>query len=241
MRMRHSTTAIMSRDIRVGRGGTFLSRPAAAGAPPASISKVQEAAATTADGSTGAGGLTLNFPSPVTPGNFVSVVASCLSTTTLRSALLDGSTPMDLAFLENGTSIQLGFYGRLAGDANTNVKFTTNDPSRLNVHFAEWTLISDSLPEDGNSNEGILSSVVTTNSATPLSSNNLMIAAGAWVANDYSSGPINGFTRLTPIGGGTVWQEVAYLIQSSATMKSSGWGLSAGINWSAGMVAFAGI
>ncbi len=65
-----------------------------------------------------------------------------------------------------------------------------------------------------------------------------MVAIGAWTANDYSSGPTNSFTRLTQTGGGAVFQESAYLIQAAVTAKSTGWSLTAGINWAADIFVF---
>ncbi len=102
----------------------------------------------------------------------------------------------------------------------------------------EFSSLTNAAPESNNTNTGVSSSTVTTNSVTPASANNLVLAVGGWTANDYQTGPTNSFIRLTPKANGTVDIEGAYLIQSSATANSTGWGLTAAINWAAGIAVF---
>ncbi len=108
----------------------------------------------------------------------------------------------------------------------------------MSANFSEWSGLSNAAPSATNSDFGLANPTVTTGSVVPTTANNLVIGAGAWTANDYSTGPTNSFTRMTQTGGGTAWQEAAYLIQSSATSQSTGWGLSAGINWASAIAVF---
>jgi len=120
----------------------------------------------------------------------------------------------------------------------TGVAFDSNNEAQLNLSVITISGLNNAVPDATNSNTAVANSTVTTNSVTPATASNLVVAVGAWTANDYSSGPTNGFTRLTQTGGGSVFQESAYLIQSAATAKSTGWGLTAGINWAAGIAVF---
>jgi len=120
----------------------------------------------------------------------------------------------------------------------TSVTFDSGNEVRLNVSVITISGLNNAMPDATNSNTGLASSTVTTNSVTPATASNLVVAIGAWTANDYSSGPTNSFTRLTQTGGGAVFQESAYLIQAAVTAKSTGWSLTAGINWAADIFVF---
>jgi len=60
------------------------------------------------------------------------------------------------------------------------------------------------------------------------------------VLNSYLSGPTGGFTALTATGGTGAFQQGGYLIQSSATAKSTGWTLTGVDNWAAAIAVFGG-
>jgi hypothetical protein len=138
-----------------------------------------------------------------------------------------------------GVTTEIYVATNVAGGTDSNgIQVSTDLPARLSMSVSEWINLKDAPAEATNTNSGVVSSTVTTGSVTPVSASNLVIAIGGWTANDYSSGPTNSFTRMTQAGGGAVFQEGAYLIQSSATAKSTGWGLTAGINWAAVIAAF---
>ena len=108
------------------------------------------------------------------------------------------------------------------------------------INVQEWSGLTNAGAEATNSNSNAGSNTVTTNSVTPASTNSLVIANGTWLLNDYASGPINSFARLTPIdnGLGSQFMESAYQTETSAAARSTGYGLTAGIAWAAAIAAF---
>lgn len=189
------------------------------------------------------GNMTITFDTSPTVGNMIIVCLDHVDTDSVNVALdnahpatpVETYSPVGVAGLAN----RLLFIYDWGGEDVTAVTFTAGvglTPIVANV--SEWSGLSPLTQEDQNSNSGVAGATVTTGSATPVSSGNLMIACGGWTANDYSSGPTNSFTRMTPDGTGAIWLEAAYKIQSSATAKSTGWTLTAGINWAAGIATF---
>lgn len=113
---------------------------------------------------------------------------------------------------------------------NQSVVLFGTSSTRGSIAISEWTTLTNAAPGATNTNAQIAATAVVTNSVTPATTRNLVIAVGGWTADQYASGPINSFTRLTPTGGGAAFQEEAYISQSAATAKSTGWTLSLGIN-----------
>jgi len=149
------------------------------------------------------------------------------------------NAPMTCGTPVAGTAITTNIcYVHTSPAGVTGVEIDSNNEVRLNLSVITVSGLNNAVPDATNSNTGVASSTVTTNSVTPATASNLVVAIGAWTVNDYSSGPTNGFTRLTQTGGGAVFQESAYLIQSSATAKSAGYTLTAGINWAAAIAVF---
>lgn len=136
-----------------------------------------------------------------------------------------------------GNTTEIWYVHNVTG-GETNATITLSGTSRYTINALEFSGLKNINPEATNTNSALVNSTVTTNSVAPSSTNNLIIASGAWAVNDYSSGPILGFTRLTSSATLNVSQEGAYLIQSSATSQSTGWTLTAGINWCSSIVAF---
>lgn len=192
---------------------------------------------------------TITLDTPYTAGNALIVCVSYSNATaglgpnaiTAIATSPDGEDNLTQSSSGQGTSIatDVWYFTNLTANADTQAIIVTQDgTTRMSVNVSEWHGLTDAPPDDENTNSALASSTVTTNSVTPVSAHNLVIAAGGWVLNDYSSGPTNSFTRMTSVGAGTTWQESAYLIQTSTTAKSTGWSLSAGINWAAAIAVF---
>lgn len=162
-----------------------------------------------------------------TASNIVSVVTDNV----------DSLTPTTGGPSVNGVVTEIWYLhnGNINGVNNITLDVDASDD--LTMTIVEVTPLNNAAEESYNSNTGT-SGAVTTNSVTPSSAKNFVIAVGSWGLNDYSSGPTNGFVRGAHAGGGGAWQEVAYLSQSSATSKSTGWSLSASINWASAIAVF---
>lgn len=181
-----------------------------------------------------------NFDAPVTTGNLVVVCVSYLNTQSVTDVDSNSDNTVQQT-ASNGTGIASEIRSVIAVSAGTEVHVSTTDTTDLVVNISEWSGISSATAEAVNNGTGVLSATVATGSVTPGSTRNLIIGVGAWTADDYQSGPTNGFTRMIQVGqGATTFQESAYIIQSSATAKSTGWTLSAGVNWAAAIAAFGG-
>lgn len=122
---------------------------------------------------------------------------------------------------------------------NSGINVTSSGIGSFVINVSEWSGLKNAGAEATNSNSGVASSAVITNSVAPTSLHNVAIAVGAWTANDYSSGPTNSFTRMTPVVSGP-FQESAYIIGPDTAIQSTGWTLSAGINWAAAIALFGG-
>lgn len=186
------------------------------------------------------GTLTVSLDAPVTPGNLVVVCVSYVPTANSVTDVNDGDVFIHQV-QSRGTGIGADIWTTIDTAGATDIDITqTSGVLRLSANVSEWSAVASGTAENGNDATGVASTTVTTGSVTPLSAKNLVIAVGGWTADDYSSGPTNSFTRMTPAGGGAIWQEAAYKIQSSAIAKSTGWTLTAGINWAAGVAVFGG-
>lgn len=192
-------------------------------------------------GDSGVKNFLFSFDAPVQSNNLVVVCVSYLNTTILNSVGLniDGLSSQIAA---NGTGIATEIWSVITTmAAQLDVALTTANGTDLVVNMSEWSGVSTAIAEAVNTGTGVLSATVATSSVTPVAASNLIIGAGGWTANDYLSGPTNGFTRMTQVGqGATTFQESGYIIQLAATTKSIGWSLTAGINWAAVIAEFAG-
>lgn len=211
----------------------FALRTSANPAPPPAL--VQQIAT---GGSDAGDSVAVNLTAPSVAGNALIVCISHVSTTSINSVTTIGSVPLAQAVIKSGTGIvtEIWIATNVASDDGVTVSATAT--GQLQINLSEWSGLNSAGAEATNTNSGVASTAVTTNSVTPVSTHNLVIASGGWTANNYSSGPTNSFTRMTPIGGATSFQESAYLIQTAATSKSTGWTLSAGINWAAAVAVF---
>lgn len=230
--------------------GTVAATPTAtATATVAGPELIQQKTAT----GTGSATITVTMDSPFTVGNvmvvcvsyarFVSNYVTQVTTTTLQTSF--DPTPSNPWALVNGTGVNAEIWaqtfskGGSEGDPDSSIIVTQVETGRISVSVSEWTTFGDTVTkDDSNTNTGLASATVTTGSSVPSVAHNITFAIGTWTADDYSTGPTNGFTRLTQTGSGLVWQEAAYKFQTSATSTSTGWGLSAGINWAAAIVTF---
>lgn len=184
--------------------------------------------------------LVVTFDAATTSGNSLFAVITHTTASNISSIVTDAAEnlarttggpvtriamAMEIWYLHNATSC-------------TSLTLTVDATDDLAMTIVEVSPLNASAEEAYNENTSALGSTVTTNSVTPSSTNNFIIAAGAWPSDKYSTGPINGFTRGDPAGGAAVWHEVAYLSQTSATPQSTGWGLSTPVTWVAAIAAF---
>lgn len=192
----------------------------------------QEKAATV---SAGNGGCAVTFDDALTPGESVIVIISYPSTATVTVSptMVGGGAavltqgPVSSA---GGLKIEQWYMEQTDFGGETGVTYTLNSAVRANIHASVWDYLLYAAPEATGTGSAAASAAITTASITPVSLSNLVIEAAAFAANDYASGPTNDFIRLTPIGGGAVWQEVAYKIQSRAIAQSTVYALTAAVN-----------
>lgn len=190
----------------------------------------------------GTGG-TVPFGTPITAGSSVILFTTTLDSVTINSCQMTGGGAASLTLGKSvtvtGVLSQIWYVHNLAG-GETAVGCTRSGSSRTIYNGTEWTGLKNAGPENTNSNTGLLDASPATGNATPASASNLLTAIGGWGNNDYSTGPTNSFTRLTPgvSGAGIISQESAYKVQLSATVDSTAWTLTAGINWCAAIAAF---
>lgn len=211
-------------------------------ATPSGSQLVQQKTATAADGSAG---VTATFDVPLTAGNSVIAFVSEIDGvgTDGGPVLVGGgaeSLDLDISSSTTGAQVYIFHVHDIAGGETAITVFADGLPVRLSICAIEVSGLANSVAEDTDIASALASATVTTPSVTPTSTNNLVVAVGGWTSNNYSTGPTNGFTRLTPTGGGAAWQEAAYIIQAAATAKSTGWGLTVGINWASAVCAFGG-
>lgn len=199
------------------------------------ISLIQQVVATSATGQFSA-----DLGSLPVDGNGLIACFSYLSTDSLDGDPSLGGQGCTLAASSTVAGVTTDIWYALdiiGGDAHSEV--TTAGGTRLSGNVSEWSGLANSAPVIVN-NSGLASTTVDTSDVTPNVSDNLVIAIGGWTTNNYSSGPFNGFTRMTPTGGGAAFQEEAYKIQSSAVDAGTSWILTAGINWTTVIAAFDG-
>lgn len=186
------------------------------------------------------GALTVTFNTPLTAGSYVVALISLLGASDISDSSCSISTlQLDASATIAGTGLssQIRISNGIVDGGETAVVFTLGHGGTgvLVMNVQEWSGFA-SAAANSNTNSDALSSTVTTNDVTPTFDSNVMFAVGAWTANSYSTGPTNGFTRLTPINGAGIYQEGAYLIQSSATNQSTGWTLTGGVSWTAAII-----
>lgn len=189
-------------------------------------------------GTAATGNLTITLDAPITPGN---TLLACVAYNGTDS--ISGVTTIENI---NSFSLQVGDTRAAIGTDiwQLDVSHNTSADSgiviaqaagltRVAANIQEWTGLNDALKETNNSSDSVAGSTVSPGSVAPVSTNNLTLACGGWVANDYSSGPTNSYVRLTPAGSGSIYLESAYLYQTSASSTSTSWTLTTGINWAA--------
>lgn len=193
-------------------------------------------------GTVAAGNLTINFDAPITAGHSIVICVTSLFGVDHVSAESGADSNFTAESLSAGTGVQTEIWFLAASSVvggGTDVVISRLVDGRMNANISEWSGLNDAASENAKQNSASVSSTVIADGGVSSSSNNLTVAVGGWTADDYSSGPINSFTRMTAIGGGAVWQETAYRIQLGSTdPQGSGWTLTAGINWAAATAVF---
>lgn len=194
------------------------------------IALVQQAVATDAAGSP-----IVAFS--VTPGNSVLMVITYLSADSIDTNPNCG-VPLTQAISKSvsGVVVEIWYLHNSAGSAFA--FFAGANATRCSFQVSEWTGLANAAPDATNSASALVNASPATGSVTPASAAALVLGAGGWTADNYSSGPTNSFTRLTRTGGGAAWQEAGYQIESAVAAYSTGWALTAGINWAAVIAAF---
>lgn len=206
------------------------------GAAPAPISLIQQKVGSAADGSSP---VTVTFDAPVTDGNSVLVQiafdpskASFFPPPTMVGG---GAQPLSQGIAnEAGNNIWIYNYwigGGSIDGGETGVTFTLDTAVPVAVNASEWHGLADAGPEATDVQAGS-SDTPNTGLLGPSSTNNLCIASYATVADNYQSGPTDGWTRLTPANVTGIFLETAYLIQTTADATSTSWGLDSSVDWS---------
>lgn len=217
----------------MGAQQQVLSSYGGASVPP--ISFVQQKTGTAADGLD----WNIQMDAPFTVGN--SIIACVSGITSVGVVRVLGGE--DLA--SGITKTEVGIFDSIwylmsVGSSGLDTINIQGDASRVSGSIMEVSGLID-VPEAFTSASDTLSDTVATGNVDPTTANNLIVATGAWTADDYSSGPTNAFTRLTPTGGGLAWQEAAYKIRpADDSALGTGWGLTAGVNWAACIGVFRG-
>ena len=130
-------------------------------------------------------------------------------------------------------------------ESDNNCVMTTTSAVRANLTVIEYSGLPNAVAESTETSNQDTTSIMemVTAALAPTSMNNLIIAVGGYfdASNRYSSGPTNGFTRLTPVGGADIRQEVIYLIRSASNASiSSDIELTASYSWGSVSAAFGG-
>lgn len=194
-------------------------------APVAPIAFVQANQSTTADGSAG---LTVS-PGSRTNGNTVFAAITYDRAAVLTGAVTFGGQDMVVAAQnqDDGSNLFIELWHRyLDGtESDNNCTYTTDSAVRANLCAMEFSGIPNVAPEDyEDARRGPSDTLAMVTSAlAPTSANNIIIAVGGYAdaSNQYSSGPTNGFTQLTAVGGATIRQETIYLIRSASNASIS--------------------
>lgn len=189
---------------------------------------------------TGSGSATGAFGVDPTPGDTYIAIITHLSTETIDTvAADDGDVPLAQVTSRTvaGVTTEIWWANGATGGSR-NFTAVVVGVGTVSVNFSEWSNLKTGAATATNGNTAVASSTVTTNSVASSAESSLVIAIGGWTANNYSSGPINGFTRMTQTGGTGAFQEGAYLINSGGVAKSTGWTLTLGINWAAAIAVF---
>jgi hypothetical protein len=200
---------------------------------PALPSLAQQAVATRSDGTPSAGLVAAT-------GNSIIACISYLSTDTLNIVpnYDDGNGDLIQGPAATVAGVTSEIWYRHNVDAGSRVGFATNMGLRASLNASEWTPLTNAAPEDTDSNTGVASSTVTTNSVTPVSTRSLVIAMYASVLEQMGADLTNGgFTPLTSTGGTGAFQHASYKVLSVIAATSTSVTLSAD-NWVALIAAF---
>ena len=182
------------------------------------IAFVQQAANTTA---TGDAGLTVSAGSR-TNGNTVFAQVGYDFTATLTAPTFGGQAMSLIAFnkdASNTAAVEIWARYLDGTETDNNCYAITDTASQLSVHVSEWSGLLNAGAEsyeDAQRDTTNTLAMVTTG-LTPTSANNLELAAGIYIdgSNQYSSGPTNSFTRMTPTGGSLFQMETIYRIRTA--------------------------
>lgn len=178
----------------------------------------------------------------VTAGNSVLVlIGTNGGTHTVSTVTGGGITTFTSAANVAGTSILAAiWYGHASDGSSAAITINTAAAfARMGVVVLEVSGLANAGPEATNTGSALADANPSTGSATPSSASSIVVAVGAWIGNDYSSGPTNSFTRTNvPTNSTTEATEGAYQIESSAAAYSTGWTLTTGVNWATAIAAF---
>lgn len=138
-----------------------------------------------------------------------------------------------------GVRIEIWFGHNSDGTGgNITINYPVKGPSTGSGNVTEWRGLNNAAPDATNSNSALADATPNTGSAASAFANSLLIATGVWSPDDYSSGPTNGFSRRTSFNDSIEFAEAASRIVSSTGTYSTGWSLTAGVNWAAAIAIF---
>jgi hypothetical protein len=203
----------------------------------AAVTFVQQAAATN-----GAGDVTATFGVSVQQGNSVILCVSYPSADTLLTVnLVSSGEAFTLLRSKTQGAIKVNLYYqlRVQSSGNTAVRVTTNG-TRININASEWSGLAPQgvggqppyYAEDGETGGNLGTSAPSPSAnTTGLRYGWLLVTVLTFEENAYSSGPTNGFTRMTPTGGGAVWQESGYLVSTDPGIYTTHWTLTGTLDY----------
>lgn len=191
--------------------------------------------------------ITVDLPSPISVGNTLIVCFSGETPAPPATPIVylhvgEGGPeiPFSLATERDvsGAYVAIFYLHNVPFDGLIRITATAIDEGRKSANVSEWSGLVNAEPEATGTSTATASDTVTTPSVTPRSEPSLVIAVGGWTADNYSTGPTNSFTRMTQSGGDAAWLESAYQVETDGAARTTGWGLTAGINWASAIAVF---
>lgn len=183
---------------------------------------------------------TVTPTTPPTVGNSLILCIEISGANTVTGITGGGCTwAVALQFSVDSITTEI-WYGHANDGSSGTITVTLTGASRTSIDLTEWSGLKNAGPEGvqgGMASAGVTATVAT-GSVTPVSAKSVTMAAGGWTANGYLSGPINGYTRLTPVSSTLTFLETAYLVKTSAAATSTGWTLTSSLEWGTVLATF---
>lgn len=183
--------------------------------------------------------LGLTFDQPITPGNSIIAVLSCVGPGTIledidnRGDLLE----MVVATIGSRSASIYCLHNAVNSEVTANFSVGVTPAALLVLEVAGISGTGQDFGDEHAPPHGGDSSAASPE-MFPGSAPNITIALGVWPADRYLSGPNNGFTRVEATGS-DIYMEAAYRIQpeSSISLKTI-WTMSSDVDWATASVVF---